>query len=67
MVAPRIPMEYEACYDYLQQIQHNLDKKHQQALELFFAYLIDRGEAAKNALPIKYFPGKETDTDGKTI
>lgn len=55
-VAPRIPMEFESCYEYLQQIQHNLAPEHKQALEQFFSYLIKRGEVESNALPLKFFP-----------
>jgi len=58
LVAPRIPMEIDACYAYLQKIQHNLGPGHQQALEKFFTYLIERGEADKNALPLKFFPAE---------
>lgn len=56
LVAPRIPMEAESCYRYLQKIQHNLNSKHQQALTTFFQYLIRRGEASALALPLKFFP-----------
>lgn len=56
IVAPRIPMEIDSCYAYLQQIQHNLGPGHQMALERFFTYLIERGEVNKNALPLKFFP-----------
>lgn len=55
-VAPRIPMSYDACYNYLKTIQHNLGTKHKQALEKFFSYLIQRGEADTNSLPLKFFP-----------
>jgi len=56
LVAPRIPMEAESCYQYLQKIQHNLNSKHQQALTTFFQHLIRRGEASPLALPLKFFP-----------
>jgi len=56
MAAPRIPMEVDACYAYLQKIQHTLGPEHQRALEQFFTYLIDRGDVGKNALPLKFFP-----------
>ena len=55
-VAPRIPMKPESCYTYLQNIEHNLDGNHLQALQTFFQYLIRRGEAPENALPVKFFP-----------
>lgn len=55
-VASRIPMEVDACYAYLQQIQHLLDPAHRRGLERFFSYLIARGEADAAALPLKLFP-----------
>jgi chorismate dehydratase len=55
-VASRIPMEVDACYAYLQQIQHLLDPAHRRGLERFFGYLIDRGETDAVALPLKLFP-----------
>lgn len=57
-VAPRIPMDREDCYQYLLKIEHNLDSNHTQALKTFFQYLIQRGEAPDNALPIKFFPAE---------
>lgn len=60
-VAPRIPMDVDSCYYYLQNIEHNLDTNHLQALKTFFQYLIQRGEVPKEALPIKFFP----DTAGR--
>jgi len=56
LVAPRIPMSSESCYQYLGTIQHILSEKHRQALEKFFSYLIRRGEAHEDALPLKFFP-----------
>lgn len=56
LVAPRIPMDAEACYRYLQKIQHTLGSDHQQALKTFFQYLIQRGDASDQALPLKFFP-----------
>lgn len=56
-VAPRIPMDVQSCYRYLRQINHGLDSNHVQALNTFFQYLIRRGEAPGNALPLKFFPG----------
>lgn len=55
-VAPRIPMDETACHDYLQRIEHQLSPAHQKGLELFFTYLVRRGEAPDNALPLKIFP-----------
>jgi chorismate dehydratase len=56
MVAPRIPMTEDACCDYLRRIEHHLGPAHQKGLELFFTYLVRRGEAATAALPLKIFP-----------
>ncbi len=54
-VAPRIPMEAEACYDYLVNIEHNLGHAHRHALETFFRYLIRRREGSDRALPLKIY------------
>mgnify|MGYP002638728433 FL=1 len=58
LVAPRIPMDPELCFDYLQGIEHDLDLTKQQALNRFFQYLIARGEASQAALPLKIVPLK---------
>ncbi len=55
-VARRIPMDVESCYRYLSNIEHNLNKNHQLALEKFFQYLIERGEVSATALPLKFYP-----------
>ena len=52
-VAPRIPMEQQQCFNYLQKIEHDLDDKKKQGLELFFHYLIKRDEGKANSLPLK--------------
>lgn len=54
-VARRIPMDCEACSHYLMGIQHDLAPIKIQALERFFRYLTDRGEAPAGALPLKIF------------
>jgi chorismate dehydratase len=54
-VAPRIPMPEDDCYSYLRGIEYDLGPKKQEALALFFQYLIKRGEAPAEALPVKYF------------
>ncbi len=54
-VAPRIPMNTEACYSYLKAMEYDLDAEKQKGLEKFFTYLIMRGEASNNALPLKIF------------
>jgi chorismate dehydratase len=64
-VAPRIPMDFDSCYEYLQQIQHNLGPEQQKALEKFFTYLMERGEINNNALPLKFFPTDYTPTDNE--
>jgi chorismate dehydratase len=66
-VAPRIPMDFDSCYEYLQQIQHNLGPEHQRALELFFTFLIERGEVDTNALPLKFFPENYVHAEEKAI
>ena len=55
-VAARIPMPCENCYAYLRAIEHDLGPEKQRALEKFFGYLIVRGEASKDALPLKIHP-----------
>lgn len=51
-VAPRIPMGVEECQRYLTGIEYNLGPRKLQALELFFDYLIRRGEIPADALPV---------------
>ena len=52
-VAPRVPMNEEACYRYLQGIEYDLSTEKQEALAKFFEYLIARGEVPAAALPLK--------------
>jgi chorismate dehydratase len=54
-VARRIPMDCAACSRYLHGIQHDLTPIKLQALERYFQYLIDRGEAPAEVLPLKIF------------
>ncbi len=54
-VARRIPMDCQECSHYLHGIEHDLSPLKIRALERFFQYLIDRGEAPHNALPLKIF------------
>jgi len=54
-VARRIPMDCETCSRYLMGIEHDLSPIKIQALERFFQYLVDRGEASPAALPLKIF------------
>lgn len=54
IVAPRIPMDTEKCYKYLTALQYDLDESKCLALEKFYSFLIERGEASKNALPLQF-------------
>jgi chorismate dehydratase len=54
-VARRIPMDCETCSRYLMGIEHDLSPIKIHALERFFQYLIDRGEAPASVLPLKIF------------
>ena len=54
-VARRIPMDCEACSLYLRAMEYDLGPAKQKALEKFFTLLIQRGEAKKTALPLKFF------------
>jgi len=55
-VAPRIPMDTEACWNYLRSIEYDLGPEKRQALKLFYEYLIKRNEADPAALPLKIYP-----------
>ncbi len=52
-MAPRIPMSEKDCLAYLSGLEYDLGPKKQEALKLFFNYLIKRGEVSREALPIK--------------
>ena len=52
-VAPRIPMNPQECYDYLQAMEYDLDLHKRQALGRYFDYLIKRGEGDAAALPLE--------------
>ncbi|MFZ5766489.1 MAG: menaquinone biosynthetic enzyme MqnA/MqnD family protein [Thermodesulfobacteriota bacterium] len=52
-VAPRIPMDIDDCRRYLSGIEYDLHPPKVQALELFFDYLIKRGELPATALPVQ--------------
>ncbi len=54
-VARRIPMDCEACSSYLMGIEHDLTEIKIQALERYFRYLVDRGDAPPATLPVKIF------------
>ncbi|MCB2181167.1 MAG: menaquinone biosynthesis protein [Desulfobulbaceae bacterium] len=53
LVAPRIPMEVDSCYEYLCSIEYDLSPEKKKGLELFFDFLVKRGEAPPEALPVK--------------
>ena len=48
-------MEADACYTYLLGIEHDLDPEKKRGLVRFIDYLIERGEAKPEALPLKLF------------
>lgn len=54
-VAPRVSMEPKACYEYLLGIEHDLCPDKKKGLTRFIEYLIERGEGAAEALPLKIF------------
>jgi chorismate dehydratase len=53
LAAPRIPMDADVCHSYLSGIEFNLGPRKQQALQRFFTYLFELGEARKECLPLK--------------
>ena len=54
-VSSRVSMEADACYTYLLGIEHDLAPKKKRGLVRFINYLIERGEAKPEALPLKLF------------
>ena len=58
-VAPRIPMHPDECYVYLRAIEYDLGEQKQLALEKFFGYLIERGEASPQSVPLDIIGGRE--------
>ena len=54
-VAARIPMDADSCRRYLQAIEHDLTPVKIEALEKYFAFLVQRGEVPAEALPVKIF------------
>jgi chorismate dehydratase len=54
-VSPRVSMQPEACYEYLRGIEHDFGPEKKKGLVRFIEYLIERGEAAPEALPLKLF------------
>ena len=58
-VAPRVSMDAEACYEYLLGIEHDLGPGKQKGLIRFIECLIERGDAAADSLPLKFFPPVE--------
>ena len=57
LAAPRIPMEYDQCFSYLQALEYDLNEDKCKALEKFFSILIQRTEASVEALPLRFFQG----------
>jgi chorismate dehydratase len=53
LVSPRIPMSPQKCYEYLTAIEYDLGEKKRQGVIKFFQFLIDRGLAEQDALPLK--------------
>jgi len=53
LAAPRIPMDVEACRTYLRGIEYNLGPLKKKALQKFYTYLFDFGEARRTCLPLK--------------
>ena len=54
-VGPRVSMDAEACYEYLRGIEHDLNLEKKKGLIRFIEYLIEKGEAVPEALPLKIF------------
>ncbi|MBW2506455.1 MAG: menaquinone biosynthesis protein [Deltaproteobacteria bacterium] len=54
-VSSRVSMEADVCYTYLLGIEHDLDPEKKRGLVRFINYLIERGEAKPEALPLKLF------------
>jgi len=52
-VASRLVMDRKDCQNYLSGIEYDLDLQKQEALSRFFSFLIKRGEASSDALPLK--------------
>ena len=53
IVAQRIPMAAEECFNYLQSIEYDLSDEKQLGLKLFCEHLSRRGEGSPEALPLK--------------
>ncbi|MCK4839426.1 MAG: ABC transporter substrate-binding protein, partial [Desulfobulbaceae bacterium] len=53
LVAPRIPMPVQECFNYLKCIEYDLGNEKKQGLNLFCEYLAKRGEGSSKALPLK--------------
>jgi chorismate dehydratase len=56
LVAPRVPMTPQKCYEYLTAIEYDLGDRKKQGVTKFFQYLIDGGVAERDALPLKIRP-----------
>jgi len=53
LVASTVPMSQEDCLAYLGGIEYDLDSEKIKALQAFYKFLIQRGEASKDSLPLK--------------
>ncbi|MDH3393037.1 MAG: menaquinone biosynthesis protein [Desulfobulbaceae bacterium] len=53
LVATRIPMPVEECFEYLRGLEYDLGPQKQEALRCFYEYLIKRGEGVLESLPLK--------------
>lgn len=53
LVAPRIPMPAQECFNYLKCIEYDLGNEKKQGLNLFCEYLAKRGEGSSDSLPLK--------------
>ncbi len=51
-VASRIPLDPQACEEYLRGMEYDLSPEKKDALTHFFHYLIKRGEVPQTALPL---------------
>ena len=54
-VSRRIPMDCQECSSYLHGLEYDLSPVKLKALELYFQYLVDRGEVPAAAVPVKIF------------
>jgi chorismate dehydratase len=53
--ASRVSMTADACYEYLLGIEHDLDVEKKKGLIRFIEFLLERGEAVPESLPLRIF------------